>query len=758
MRIWHYIASFAAFLCALSACTGYKPDSDAKTVVVLHSYSSKGEEGKLFSSLMEEEFAKKGQHPNIVHIYTDMVYRTRKGFEEDYWMKGLRDSVKKLQPAVFLVNDDPAFDWVMESKDPMFETTPVVFAGVSSLDRSIVFARGNVTGFEEKIDFAENFKLMRNVIRDFGDNELYNCPIVMLDNTPHDNILRAQMNDAISDTTAFVRNFGPKPCGVSRSLAISPKYHDRIIVSIFSMYQPEGGSVTNDNMLVKAGKSWSTQVKFDLTSNFFSDNTNEPQFTMIREQFNDGTPNPRFLCGCFTGTDIQVRDQVNYAVRLMAGESIRTMPILRHQERNYMDYNAMVKSRLNLKYNQMSKLFTMENAPMFLRYSNIFTAGIISGSMLFLVFIIWLVRKFNKRPADRFKDYDILVHARNLMLDADFVSWWALCGGIISFSPSLVKKFGISTNSIPLQNFLDECIHPDSKPQIEEIREKMKTNGKYCTTLCVTFDGGQTHHYWDVHYDGRSSKGSGDHYGLLTPADEAINAEQELTQAVSRSSETLLKENFLANISHDIRTPLGAVTGFARLLAEPNVSQEDAVLYAGIIKDNSENLLKLIDDVFTKSEEGDDTQLSINLEKRRISDLVYNCYVSNKILVPEGINLLYLPSQGDIRVNVDPLRITQVINNLMSNAIKFTSRGYIKLGWIRVNNNVEVFVADSGTGIAPDKIDTLFTRFAKEAETSSGSGLGLNISQQIIRKHGGEIQVKSVLGQGSRFSFTLPIL
>jgi len=217
-----------------------------------------------------------------------------------------------------------------------------------------------------------------------------------------------------------------------------------------------------------------------------------------------------------------------------------------------------------------------------------------------------------------------------------------------------------------------------------------------------------------------------------------------------------MKNAFIANMSHEIRTPLNAIVGFSRLITETDNASEQQE-YLTIINNNSDLLLQLINDIldFAKIESG---TLNYNLSWVDLKDVCQEVYISQSLKMTSDVALLYngdmLPS---VRLRTDTQRIEQVLLNLLSNAIKCTNQGFVSLSYEVEGDFVRVSVTDTGIGIDKEKQASVFERFVKLDEFRQGTGLGLSICKMIIEKLGGEIGLRSELGKGSTFWFTLPL-
>ena len=220
-----------------------------------------------------------------------------------------------------------------------------------------------------------------------------------------------------------------------------------------------------------------------------------------------------------------------------------------------------------------------------------------------------------------------------------------------------------------------------------------------------------------------------------------------------------MKSAFLANMSHEIRTPLNAIVGFSNLLQEESdLTPEEKETFKDTINKNSDLLLKLINDILELSriESG---RMTFDFETFRLNDLIDEIYQTHLLLIPPHIQFIKDAPSAEINVYVDRFRFTQVITNFINNAVKFTKQGYIKLGYEfkKEENNVYIYVEDSGIGISREAIEKVFERFYKQDEFAQGTGLGLSICKTIAERLEGDILISSEEGKGSRFTLKIPV-
>lgn len=307
---------------------------------------------------------------------------------------------------------------------------------------------------------------------------------------------------------------------------------------------------------------------------------------------------------------------------------------------------------------------------------------------------------------------------------------------------------------------LSNLRHPDDRTDFfllfNEIRNKMLPELTVCFRL--KNDEGEYRNYEVI---GKAlefnSEGQADLIvGCLVDNQKYIEYEQSLIDAKEKAENAdLLKSTFLANMTHEIRTPLNAIVGFSDLLSietDPELRET----YVSLIKSNNELLLRLINDVLdiSKIESGMVTLAYTDVFlPSSMMDIYYNVMQLRR---SEDVELMLDPC-ADITIRTDKSRLTQILSNLLTNAIKHTQRGHIRFGYKVKENQVCFYVADTGKGIPPNELDHIFGRFVQLKGASNGIGLGLAISKGLVNMMGGEMSVTSKEGEGSKFYFTLPL-
>ncbi|MFU8842432.1 MAG: PAS domain S-box protein [Bacteroidales bacterium] len=255
--------------------------------------------------------------------------------------------------------------------------------------------------------------------------------------------------------------------------------------------------------------------------------------------------------------------------------------------------------------------------------------------------------------------------------------------------------------------------------------------------------------------------------GVSIDITERITTEKELKSAKQKAEESdHLKTAFLANMSHEIRTPMNAIVGFSELLNDPDLPAKTREEFIDLIGINSNALLKLIEDIIdvAKIEANQIRIVKGACQVNQIMDDLEAYYRDQ--LEKTRCKKIVIQSKRAISdvyfaIETDPLRFKQIMNNLMGNAIKFTEKGSIEMGYfLEDESGIVFYVKDTGIGLAADKISLIFERFRQAEESSTkeygGTGLGLTISRRLVEILGGAMWVDSALGEGSTFYFRLP--
>jgi len=331
---------------------------------------------------------------------------------------------------------------------------------------------------------------------------------------------------------------------------------------------------------------------------------------------------------------------------------------------------------------------------------------------------------------------------------------------MLAVNEAFVRNYGYQPDEISGMRLTD--LYPEEeKEPMQKLAERLKgyafagewhhrkKDGTLITILA---------HSHDLLFEGRSAR-----VAVITDITYLKKIEQELTNARVRAEESdRLKTAFLANMSHEIRTPMNGIIGFCELINDPEITPSKQREYISIIRNSSYRLLGIINDIIdiSKIEAG---QVVIRKEKVELVALLeeavrfFENEAKKKNLV---LRSNYSPLTKKLFVVADRTKLYQVISNLLKNAIKFTTEGSIEAGFEEKNNEIVVFVKDTGIGIDREDRERIFERFRQgeniRINNYEGAGLGLSISKAFVEMMDGRIWVESEKGKGTTFYFTLP--
>ena len=480
-----------------------------------------------------------------------------------------------------------------------------------------------------------------------------------------------------------------------------------------------------------------------------------PTFQTINEGFGFAD---YLLGGYFTPLESQIRYMATGIKERLEGRMPRQQ-VTECAKQYVLNWHVLQKYGIPLES------IPAEYTVMYIPFSERYRYPILIGSILGAVFVLTVIvllsfsllrERRRKREALR----NLLYEHETLCLaiEGNSTYAWRLEGDSVSCD----SQFCELIHHRPGRLLLDEItpyIHPDDLPafrkNIATRHERTHHKGQYRCNFTGEFQ------WWEFSYNTIHTPGHAPIIaGLLQNIQELKDHEQELIESRELAEQAELKQSFLNNMSHEIRTPLNAIVGFSDMLAnEPEFSDEERQEFVDIINTNTKLLLKLVGDVLELSriESGN---LSFTFQRESVCRLLDDVYQTHSLLIRPPLQFLKDFPPEDVQVNVDPMRLTQVLTNFLNNANKFTKGGSIRLGYCCPSgmSEVHLYVEDTGIGIPHSEQKMIFERFYKRSEFSQGVGLGLSICVLIVEKMGGRIELQSEEGRGSRFTVVLPCI
>lgn len=379
---------------------------------------------------------------------------------------------------------------------------------------------------------------------------------------------------------------------------------------------------------------------------------------------------------------------------------------------------------------------------------NYILVGIIIGIILLVGMLIYILTR--RRPIFR-RDYDELVNSIPL--------------GFMQILVTLnkegkVKSVKYSEQNKALRDIIEEhhlrtAFKDPNFKQWQQTVDTISTEGKP-RSIVVHVPNTETYFDFIITPDKHSNETHFLANIFVIDVSDKMKIENVLREAAKKAIEAdNMKSNFLANMSHEIRTPLNAIVGFSHLLCR-TTDRKKMEQFIEIIETNNQLLLKLIGDVLDISK-ADANKLTFNMQNVDLNAIIKSACRSADMSQRPDVTLITKFAKEKCLVTTDPYRITQVLNNLLTNAIKFTEFGRIEVGYVDEGKMIRIFVKDTGLGLSENDKTKLFTRFTKLNSFIQGTGLGLSICKAIVDNLGGKMTAESEgRGKGSIFSFTIP--
>jgi PAS domain S-box-containing protein len=379
-----------------------------------------------------------------------------------------------------------------------------------------------------------------------------------------------------------------------------------------------------------------------------------------------------------------------------------------------------------------------------------------------------------KRMIDQIADSE--KHYRLLANNSTDIIWTMNLKREITYvSPALERVLGYHTDefSTPmfessytketfesLQIVINEIIKHIKLGEYEKIRKDYRLEVQQ-------YHKNRTLRFIEINMNARTDE-FGKYVGIIGVSRDVSSRKEAELELIATREKALeadrLKTAFLANMSHEIRTPMNGIIGFVDLLAEEGLEPEQRTEYLELINANTNQLLKLIDDIIdiSRIEAG---QLTIKNHKVNIVQLLNDVVKTHREKLrhssKENLEILLKAEHNELIMDVDPIRLTQIVSNLVGNSAKFTDKGSITVSYSKKSNSeIQLCVADTGIGLTQEKIDYIFDRFRQADEQDSrkygGAGLGLSIAKNLVELMNGKIWAESNENKGASFFFTLP--
>lgn len=755
-----HIKAVAGYILILSLCLvcAHPAHAETRRIALIHSFEPGYPPAAKALELLQKEFSLLGLDCDVHEYYLDCDRYMEEA--ENLRMAGFVDDLSAWGAELIAVLDDQAAYALMACRHPLAHEIPVVFSGVNYPNISLLLQYPNITGYADTPDYLRTIRMIESIM---GKSRicLMNGQVFLDRKIWH--ALNEQCRGqgfAIVTSTEGAYFAGSSYHRVRERETISPilkRQNIDVLLDTTKIVRMTSDSIAIRHLmwLGRGDNTLLLYTKRDYTTKRVGMLFDNPTFQTINEGFGFAD---YLLGGYFTPLESQIRYMATGIKERLEGRMPRQQ-VTECAKQYVLNWHVLQKYGIPLES------IPAEYTVMYIPFSERYRYPILIGSILGAVFVLTVIvllsfsllrERRRKREALR----NLLYEHETLCLaiEGNSTYAWRLEGDSVSCD----SQFCELIHHRPGRLLLDEItpyIYPDDLPafrkNIAARHERTHHKGQYRCNFTGEFQ------WWEFSYNTIHTPGHAPIIaGLLQNIQELKDHEQELIESRELAEQAELKQSFLNNMSHEIRTPLNAIVGFSDMLAnEPEFSNEERQEFVDIINTNTKLLLKLVGDVLELSriESGN---LSFTFQRESVCRLLDDVYQTHSLLIRPPLQFLKDFPPEDVQVNVDPMRLTQVLTNFLNNANKFTKGGSIRLGYCCPSgmSEVHLYVEDTGIGIPHSEQKMIFERFYKRSEFSQGVGLGLSICVLIVEKMGGRIELQSEEGRGSRFTVVLPCI
>ena len=755
-----HIKAVAGYILILSLCLvcAHPAHAETRRIALIHSFEPGYPPAAKALELLQKEFSLLGLDCDVREYYLDCDRYMEEA--ENLRMAGFVDDLSAWGAELIAVLDDQAAYALMACRHPLAHEIPVVFSGVNYPNISLLLQYPNITGYADTPDYLRTIRMIESIM---GKSRicLMNGQVFLDRKIWH--ALNEQCRGqgfAIVTSTEGAYFAGSSYHRVRERETISPilkRQNIDVLLDTTKIVRMTSDSIAIRHLmwLGRGDNTLLLYTKRDYTTKRVGMLFDNPTFQTINEGFGFAD---YLLGGYFTPLESQIRYMATGIKERLEGRMPRQQ-VTECAKQYVLNWHVLQKYGIPLES------IPAEYTVMYIPFSERYRYPILIGSILGAVFVLTVIvllsfsllrERRRKREALRNLLYEH--ETLCLVIEGNSTYAWRLEGDSVSCD----SQFCELIHHRPGRLLLDEItpyIHPDDLPafrkNIAARHERTHHKGQYRCNFTGEFQ------WWEFSYNTIHTPGHAPIIaGLLQNIQELKDHEQELIESRELAEQAELKQSFLNNMSHEIRTPLNAIVGFSDMLAnEPEFSNEERQEFVDIINTNTKLLLKLVGDVLELSriESGN---LSFTFQRESVCRLLDDVYQTHSLLIRPPLQFLKDFPPEDVQVNVDPMRLTQVLTNFLNNANKFTKGGSIRLGYCCPSgmSEVHLYVEDTGIGIPHSEQKMIFERFYKRSEFSQGVGLGLFICVLIVEKMGGRIELQSEEGRGSRFTVVLPCI
>ncbi|MFA5540459.1 MAG: ATP-binding protein [Bacteroidales bacterium] len=721
------------FLVILFSLSGLSQNQN-KTILFVGSFSAENSWTKTIKSSMLKKFKNEGYKINLKEIYLDDKKIKSKDERIEFFLKHfyrLKDSID-----LIVAVDYSATDVILTYSDSVLEKYPIVFVSELEQNREIPFK--NITGAISDYAISRTYKTSLKV---FPDTETI---YVWAD--------KSQTGEFFINEAKKILNIYSIP-DVKIEYGVDADSKEELLEK-FSAIGPKSVIIFGTWQISNKGEVFNPNELYAEICKA----TDAPILTVF-----DGFIGSGIVGGFVQSPENNGEILADKAIRIFSGELPKHIQIENLPPIPIFDYDKTLSKggllRLlpanSVKINQFKAFFRAHRVLLSL-----------IGFILFSIIIAFILRSKNKTLKTHIKARE--KYEKKLQMNIKLLSFAMPSLQILFWSYNQkTKKFRVGTAGETDEMDLSETF--DSNMILESIAPEFRAEMlNFLEELLVSENGyefaweykGKTRSkddftWWETRGTVELIRENGNEYrlihGINFNVDKYKNIEERLNKALEKSIQSdNLKSKFIANISHEIRTPLNAIMGFSDLIIDSQ-DKDEQLEYKKIIRENNDLLLNLVNDIIELSEieSGFIEMKRIRFDLKQFFDEMESLM---KYKFNDNIQFIIDSPHKSCIVLLDKVRLSQIFKELINNALKFTTNGFIKIGYeVLDSKRIKFYIQDTGIGIKQENIPKIYDRFEKFDSYKSGTGLGLPIIKAILEAVNAEFSIESIEGEGTVF-------
>ena len=643
---------------------------------------------------------------------------------------------------VIITSDNPSFDFIKLYRDQLFPNTPIVFCGYNNLNPDDFIGIRNITGINEQIEINNMVQMVKNI-----HPKLKNLIFITSTSDLHFKELSQLCDQIISENQTNLNLINLVDISLEELEERVKTFSNESAIIVYGLLNDEKRPVENSKTIASISP-------FPVYTNWdFSSETGIVGGIIIR------------------GYD-QGYNAAELVLQILDGKKANQIPfVMETPVKKIFDYNNL--NRFNIPLSRLPENSILLNEPQsfFYTHKSLFIILILIG-LSFLIIVITLIlintqkRIFKKNYL--IKENQLERISNNLVNGFIFQIDTGIDGSIRKFtfvSDSIFNFIGLTPKQLyEDSNVLYNIVHPeDTEKHLDLEKDAIQSQKILMMEGRMITREGEIKHFQSTSIPHKDERGHLLYDGIIVDIGKLKKTEEELLLAKSKAEESnRLITAFLTNLSHEIRTPMNGIVAFIDIVKNVKLNQSEQSIFLENFQESSNRFLKTLDDIILMAEI-QSTKISVKQSKVDINYLMssmFDQYIN--YCVEKSLSFSW---NKDYKVqtcylDTDSEKLEVVLSNLIINAIKYTEKGFVEIGYKIEKDKIIFFVKDSGIGISKENYDTIFDRFVQgdmeNNRSFEGSGLGLAIAKAYVERLGGEIWVESSEFVGSSFYFSFP--